>query len=248
MTGSSERPLLSIIIPAHNEENRLPESLAQVASFVAAQDYPIEVIVVNNNSTDRTADIARQFAADHSYARALDEPRKGKGMAVRAGVLDGDGEYLIFCDADFSMPVGEISKFVPPALDGYDVAIASREAPGARRVDEPQYRHLMGRVFNLIVRILAIPGIQDTQCGFKAFRREVAQDVFPLLTIGGWGFDVEVLFVSRQRGYKLVEVPITWYYKTQSRVSPVTDSLKMVLEVLHVRWNGLRGMYRRGNV
>lgn len=245
MTGSPERPLLSIIIPAHNEESRLPESLEEVASFVAAQNYPIELIIVNNNSTDRTADIAKRFAAEHPYARALDEPRKGKGMAVRTGVLAGKGEYLIFCDADFSMPVEEISKFVPPALKGYDVAIASREAPGARRVDEPQYRHLMGRVFNFIVRILAIPGVQDTQCGFKAFRREVAQDVFPLLTIGGWGFDVEVLFASTQRGHKLVEVPITWYYKSQSRVSPVTDSVKMVWEVLRVRWNGLKGMYSR---
>jgi glycosyltransferase involved in cell wall biosynthesis len=245
MTGSPDRPLLSIIIPAHNEESRLPESLEQVASFVAAQNYPIEVIIVNNNSTDRTAEIAAQFVANHPYARALNEPRKGKGMAVRTGVLEGQGEYLIFCDADFSMPVEEIRKFVPPALNKYDVAIASREAPGARRVDEPQYRHVMGRIFNLVVRILAIPGIQDTQCGFKAFRREVAHDVFPLLTIGGWGFDVEVLFASLQRGYKLVEVPITWYHKSQSRVSPVTDSVRMVWEVLLVRWNGLRGMYRR---
>jgi dolichyl-phosphate beta-glucosyltransferase len=245
MTGSSDRPLLSIIIPAHNEENRLPASLEQVALFVAAQSYPIEVIIVNNNSTDRTAEISRQFADAHAYARALDEPCKGKGMAVRAGVLAGRGEYLIFCDADFSMPVEEISKFVPPAIDNYDVAIASREAPGARRIDEPQYRHLMGRVFNFLVRLLAIPKIQDTQCGFKAFRRDVAQTVFPLLTIGGWGFDVEVLFVSLRRGYKLVEVPITWYYKSQSRVNPIQDSLKMGLEVLHVRWNGLRGLYRQ---
>ena len=245
MTHTTDRPLLSIIIPAHNEENRLPESLKQVASFVSGQGYSIELIIVDNNSTDRTGEIARQFAAENPYTQVLDEPRKGKGMAVRSGVLAGEGDYLIFCDADFSMPVEEIGKFVPPALDDYDVAIASREAPGSRRVDEPEYRHLMGRVFNFAVRLLALPGIQDTQCGFKAFRRDVAQDVFPRLTIGGWGFDVEVLFVARQRGYKLIEVPITWYYKSQSRVSPITDSLNMLAEVLRVRWNGLRGVYHR---
>ncbi|MBN1312512.1 MAG: glycosyltransferase family 2 protein [Anaerolineae bacterium] len=243
-----DRPRLSIIIPAHNEEHRLPKSLEQVASFVSSQSYPIELIIVDNNSTDRTGEIARQFAAEHAYARLLEEPRKGKGMAVRAGMLDGKGEYLIFCDADFSMPVEEISKFVPPALSDYDVAIASREAPGSRRIDEPEYRHLMGRVFNFLVRLLALPGIQDTQCGFKAFRYDVAQDVFPLLTIGGWGFDVEVLFAARQRGHRLLEVPITWYHKAQSRVSPVTDSFRMVLDVLLVRLNGLRGLYRREDV
>ncbi len=122
------------------------------------------------------------------------------------------------------------------------------KSPGARRVDEPQYRHLMGRVFNLIVRVLAIPGIQDTQCGFKVFRREVARDVFALQTIDGWGFDVEVLFIALKHGYKLIEVPITWYYRPQSRISPLKDSINMVLEVLKVRRNGWRGLYDRKNV
>jgi dolichyl-phosphate beta-glucosyltransferase len=143
------------------------------------------------------------------------------------------------------MPVDEISKFMPPAVDAYDVAIASREAPGARRIDEPQYRHLMGRIFNFIVRVLAIPKIQDTQCGFKAFRREAARDVFALQTIDGWGFDVEVLFIALRHGCKLIEVPITWYYRPQSRISPLKDSINMVLEVLKVRRNGWRGLYDR---
>ncbi len=238
-------PLLSIIIPAYNEASRLPTSLEQVDRFVAAQLYAIEVIIVNNNSRDATPHIAQEFAAAHSYARVLHQPRQGKGAAVQMGMLEGQGEYLFICDADFSMPVEEISKFMPPAADSYDVAIASREAPGARRVDEPQYRHLMGRVFNLIVRLLAIPGIQDTQCGFKVFRREVARDVFALQTIDGWGFDVEVLFIALQHGCKLIEVPITWYYRPQSRISPLKDSINMVLEVLKVRRNGWRGLYDR---
>ena len=221
----------------------MPTSLNQVDRFVAAQSYPIEVIVVNNNSRDATPQIAQDFSAAHHYARVLHQPRQGKGAAVQMGMLEGQGDYLFICDADFSMPVEEISKFMPPAADSYDVAIASREVSGARRIDEPQYRHLMGRVFNLIVRVLALPGIQDTQCGFKVFRRDIARDVFALQTIDGWGFDVEVLFIALKHKYKLIEVPITWYYRPQSRISPLKDSINMVLEVLKVRRNGWRGVY-----
>lgn len=245
MSQPARTPLLSIVIPAFNEQNRLPESLAQVDAFVSAQSYPIELIVVNNNSHDATYQIAEDFVQGHAYARVLNEPRQGKGAAVKCGAMAGEGQYLFICDADFSMPVEEINKFLPPALDAYDVAIASREVPGARRIDEPGYRHLMGRVFNFVVRVLAIPGIQDTQCGFKVFRRDVAHDLFQLQTIEGWGFDVELLFIALQRGYRLVEVPITWYYRPQSRISPLKDSFTMVLEVLRVRLNGLRGLYQR---
>lgn len=243
MTGSDDRPRLSLIIPAYNEENRLPESLAQIAAFVEAQDYPIEVIVVNNNSRDATPQIAEAFASEHPYARVLHEPRQGKGAAVRTGMLAGKGDYLFICDADLSMPIEEVNKFMPPVRDGYDVAIASREVPGSRRIGEPEYRHFMGRVFNFIVRVLAIPRIHDTQCGFKVFRRDVAEEVFRLQTIDGWAFDVEVLFIALKRGYKLIEVPITWYYREQSRVHPIRDSINMLIEVLRVRWNGWRGLY-----
>lgn len=245
MTERTKQPFLSIIIPAYNEEERLPHSMKQVADFAAAQDYDIEVIVVDNNSQDRTSAVVEAFALDHPFVRLLSEPVQGKGAAVRTGVLNGQGNYLFICDADFSMPVEEISKFMPPALDSYDVAIASRELPGARRLGEPYYRHLMGRAFNLIVRLLAVPRIQDTQCGFKVFRQEVAQDVFPLQTIDGWAFDVEVLHISLRRGYKLVEVPVTWYYMPGTRVHPIRDSIRMFLEVLHVRRNGQLGRYDR---
>ncbi len=243
MTGSKHQPLLSIIIPAYNEEARLPGSLAQVADFVARQNYGIEVVVVDNNSRDRTSEVANGFAKDHPYVHVLFEPVQGKGAAVRTGMLEGRGEYLFICDADFSMPVEEISKFMPPALDNYDVAIASRELPGSRRIGEPYYRHLMGRVFNAIVRLLAVPKIQDTQCGFKVFRREVAQDVFPAQTLDGWAFDVEILYIALRRGYTLVEVPVTWYYMPGTRVSPLRDSARMFVEVWRVRRNGRRGLY-----
>jgi dolichyl-phosphate beta-glucosyltransferase len=242
----TDGPLLSIIIPAYNEEARLRGSLDQIERFVAAQGYGVEVVVVNNNSSDATPQIAEAFAAEHpDYACVFHEPRQGKGAAVKTGMLNGRGAYLFICDADLSMPIEQVNRFLPPAIDGYDVAIASRELPGAERIGEPEYRHLMGRVFNLIVRIFAVPGIQDTQCGFKAFRREVAQDVFPRQTIDGWGFDVEVLFIARKLGYRLDEVPITWYYKPQSRVKPIHDSINMFVEVLRVRMNGWRGLYKK---
>ena len=239
------KPLLTLVIPAYNEEERLPVTLPQVADFVHQQSYTTEVIVVNNNSKDRTRAIADEFAAEMPFMRVIDEPTQGKGAAVRTGVLASRGEYIFLADADFSMPVGEVNKFLPPNLGEYDVAIGSREAKGAVRYEEPEYRHLMGRVFNFIVRIIAVPGFQDTQAGFKCFRRKAALDVFPDQTIDGWAFDVEVLFIALKRGHKVVEVPIDWYYMANSRINPVKDSIDMALQVLKIRWNGIRGLYNR---
>jgi dolichyl-phosphate beta-glucosyltransferase len=238
-------PLLTIIIPAYNEGRRLPTTLPQVLDFVEAQDYAVEVLVVDNASTDRTSDIVREIAAEHPIVTLLYQPIQGKGAAVRKGMLEGHGEYLFICDADLAMPIEEVSKFLPPTLSNYDVAIASREAPGAVRYNEPRYRHLMGRVFNLLVRLLAVPGIQDTQCGFKCLRREVARDLFSIQTIDGWAFDVEILHAALRRGYGLVEVPIHWYYGEGSRVSPLRDSWNMLREVFRIRRNGSAGLYDR---
>jgi len=203
----------------------------------------VDVLVVDNSSTDRTPDIAREIAAEHPIVSLLYQPIRGKGAAVRKGILEGRGEYLFICDADLAMPIEEIRKFLPPTLSDYDIAIASRETSGAVRYDEPWHRHLMGRVFNLIVRLLAVSGIQDTQCGFKCFRREAARDLFSAQTIDGWAFDVEILHIARRRGYRIVEVPIHWYYGTDSRVSPVRDSWNMLREVFRIRRNGRAGLY-----
>ena len=212
-------------------------------AFAEARSYPVEVLVVDNGSTDRTPEIVRTFAAQHPILSLLHQPIRGKGAAVRKGMLEGRGDYLFICDADLAMPIEQVERFLPPTLSDYDVAIASREAPGARRFNEPWYRHLMGRVFNLLVRWLAVPGIQDTQCGFKSFRREVARDLFTTQVLDGWAFDVEVLYIARRRGYRIVEVPIDWYYGEGSRVSPLRDSWNMLREVLRVRANGRAGLY-----
>lgn len=236
-------PVLSLIIPAFNEGRRLPQTLPQIVNFVEAQSYSSEVIVVNNNSSDDTRSIAEEFAAEFPFIHVLDEPAQGKGAAVRTGMLAAKGEYLFMADADLSMPIEEVNKFMPPNIDDYDVAIASREVPGAVRYNEPAYRHLMGRVFNLIVKVLAIPGFQDTQCGFKCFRRLAALDVLDCQSIDGWAFDVELLFIAQRRGYRIVEVPINWYYRSNSRINPIHDAINMVREVVRIRMNGWRGRY-----
>jgi len=234
---------LSIIIPAFNEESRLPHSLPQIIQFVREQDRPTEVIVVDDGSTDRTAEIVKDIQKEAPFISLMKVEHGGKGHAVKAGMMQAKGEYLFLCDSDLSMPIKEVTKFLPPALDGYDVAIASREVEGAHRYDEPGYRHLMGRVFNLIVRLLAVHGIQDTQAGFKCFRRDAAHELFPLQTINGWGFDVEILFIAQRRGMQIVEVPINWYYADRSQVKPIQDTYNMFREVLKVRLNAWQGRY-----
>jgi dolichyl-phosphate beta-glucosyltransferase len=245
--GSPATCFLSITIPAYNEEKRLPDSLPRIIQFVQQQDYPVEVIVVDDGSTDRTADIVRQFQKQAPFITLLQVDHGGKGHAVKAGMMQAHGEYLFLCDSDLSMPIEEVTKFLPPALDGYDLAIASREIEGARRYDEPAYRHLMGRVFNLIVRLLAVRGIQDTQAGFKCFRRDAAHQLFPLQTVDGWGFDVEILFIAQRHGMKIVEVPINWYYKNRSQVRPIQDTYNMFREALKVRLNAWQGRYTSAN-
>lgn len=241
MTAPS--PLLTIVVPAYNEEKRLPRTLPQIAHYVAAQDFGVEVIIVNNNSQDNTRQIAERFADEFSYMRVLDEPRQGKGAAVKTGMLAGRGDYLFIADADLSMPIEEVTKFLPKNLGEYDVAIGSREAPGAVRYDEPESRHLMGRVFNLIVRWLAVPGFQDTQAGFKCFKRSVAHDVLSRQTVDGWAFDVELLYIALRHEYSVVEVPIEWHYRPNSRISPLKDSWEMFWEVLKIRQKGGQGVY-----
>lgn len=236
-------PLLSIIIPAHNEETRLPASLEKVLAFLRSQDYAAEIVIVENGSSDRTPEIARLAAERHPHVRWLQEHQAGKGLAVRSGMLAAEGEYRFICDADLSMPIEEVTRFLPPNAPPYDVAIASREVPGAIRYDEPAYRHWIGRAFNWLVRVITLPGLQDTQCGFKCFRAEVALDLFPDQTILGWTFDVEILFLAMRRGYRILEIPIPWYYNPGSRVRILRDSAHMLSDLFRIRLNAMRGRY-----
>ena len=240
-----DSPLLSIIIPAYNEENRLPATLAQVHGFIQTQPYETEVLIIENGSYDRTLQIAQEFAATHPNFVAIHETERGKGRAVKRGMQKASGQFRFMCDADLSMPVAEIPRFLPPQLADYDIAIASREAPGAIRYNETAYRHLGGRLINLMIRLLALPDLQDTQCGFKCLRDVIAEDLFGSLSLTGWSFDIEMLYLARMRGYRIVEVPIPWYFNAESKVSPLKDALKMGFDILRIRWRALRGLYRR---
>jgi glycosyltransferase involved in cell wall biosynthesis len=242
------KPFLSLIIPAHNEEARLPETLKQVVEFAARQPYSTEVVVVENGSQDNTFQIAQDFADNIPQMRVLQNAQSGKGRAVQQGMLAAQGEYRFMCDVDFSMPIDEINRFLPPALEGYDIAIASREAPGAVRHGEPYYRHFVGRIYNGLIRSLALPGLQDTQCGFKCFKGDVADDLFPRQTLTGWSFDVEILFIARLLLYRIIEIPIHWYYNPHSKIKVVRDSFKMGTDLLAIRQNARRGVYTPSDV
>ena len=236
-------PFLSVIIPAYNEEHRLPATIGKISAYLEAQPYSYELIIVENGSQDGTFQIAQKFAEGNPNLRVLRESQRGKGLAVKLGMLEACGEYRFMCDADLSMPVTEISRFLPPALTEFDIAIASREGPGAIRYNEPAYRHFVGRVFNAMIRLIALPRLHDTQCGFKCFHQSVAEDLFRCQTLAGWSFDVEVLFIAEQRGYRIVELPIPWFFNPDSKVNVMQDSFQMAMDLLRIRLNGLRGEY-----
>jgi len=234
---------LSIIIPAHNEEHRLPASIKKISDFLQAQDFSSEIIVVENGSTDNTPAVLQTMVNDYPQIKVIKEKQRGKGLAVRTGMLAAEGEYRFQADADLSMPIEEVMKFLPPVLIDIPVAIASRELTGSRRIGEPAYRHVIGRIFNLLVRTLALPGLQDTQCGFKCFRADSAKAVFPLQRMNGMSFDAEVLLIARRHGFAISEVPIDWYFDPDSRVHLIKDSLRMALDLFTIRRNARNGLY-----
>jgi glycosyltransferase involved in cell wall biosynthesis len=238
-------PFLSIVIPAYNEERRLPRTLEQVFHFLSAQSYPAEVLVVENGSADRTLEIAREHAQRQGSLRVLQETARGKGRAVQRGMLEARGEYRFICDADLSMPIAEVARFLPPALTDFDVAIGSREAPGSVRYNEPSYRHWGGRAINAAIQLLILPGLRDTQCGFKCFTAAAAQQLFARQTLPGWSFDIEVLYLARRRRLRVREVPIHWYFDPETKLNAVRDAVRMLRDILVIRLNAWRGVYDR---
>ena len=240
-------PRLSVVIPAFNEAGRIVPTLEALTGYLAAQSYSYEVVVVDDGSSDGTASVVEGWIATRSNVRLERIPHSGKGWAVKRGMQVATGRYRLTCDADLAMPVEWIARFLERMDDGYDVVIGSRQIAGARRFGEPVLRHMMGRVFNWTVRLIALRGFEDTQCGFKCFKGEVADDLFSAQRTRGFGFDVEVLYLAvNKRALRVLEMPIDWYHQRSSKVRPGIDSFLMTLDTLRVRWRDLRGRYEAG--
>jgi glycosyltransferase involved in cell wall biosynthesis len=252
---SSSDIVLSVVVPAYNEARRLPASMQQIVSYLDQQPYSSELIVADDGSTDRTAALVEEVAAERPGVRLLRLDHRGKGYAVRAGALAARGAYVLLCDADLAVPIEEWERMRKTLEHGYHVAIGSREGLGSTREGEPWYRHVMGRVFNLIIKVVAVGGFQDTQCGFKALHASVARDLFQRVRIYGddapqvqgaavTAYDVELLFLAVKRGYRVAEIPVPWRYGEETKVSALCDSWRNLGDTLRVRWNAIRGAYR----
>jgi glycosyltransferase involved in cell wall biosynthesis len=241
-------PSISIVIPAYNEERRLPATLASLLEYVEARTWaPWEIVIVNDGSKDRTAAVAAQFAAAHAGIRVLENPgNRGKGYSVRHGMLEATGDWILFTDSDLSAPIGELDKLMDAARSqGASVAIGSRALNrGLIEVHESLFRETAGRIFNLIMRVVTGLRFSDTQCGFKLFERGAAQKIFRRQRIERWGFDAELLFIARRLGYKTVEVPVRWSHSVGTKINMVGDSVNMFLDLVRIRGNQLRGLYR----
>jgi dolichyl-phosphate beta-glucosyltransferase len=236
---------LSIVIPTYNEAERVEQTVDELRGELLTSGASFEIRVVDDGSEDRTREVVERMGKADSRIVLQREPHRGKGGALRAGLLAARGALRFMCDADLSMPAREIHRFVSLVPGDCDIAIGTREGPGARRVDEPAYRHVMGRAFNALVQSGLLPGLHDTQCGFKLFTARAVEAVLPSTTMEGWTFDLEVLFIARLQGWRIREVPIEWHYRDRSRVSIVRDPWRMARDLWTIRANGRRGIYGR---
>jgi len=242
-------PYLSVVIPAFNEELRITHTLSVIYDYLQKQDYEWEVLVVIDGAQDGTLAKTQEFARGRQHIRWIDrKENRGKGYTVREGMLAATGRVRLFADADNSISISNFDKMVPLFRDGYDVVICSRHS---RDVSGPLHegpqsraKRIVRGTGNLFIQTVAVPGIWDTQCGFKAFTREAARSICALETIEGFGFDVEVLYLALKRGYKVREVPVKWIYFSGSKVNPLQDSFRLLLDVVKVRLNDLQGKYR----
>jgi len=247
---------LSVVIPAYNEEKRIEESLKKLYEFFSKQDYEYEIIISDDGSTDSTKDIVRKYISRWPQLQLLENSHKGKAPAIIAGIRKANAKYVLFTDIDLSVAIDETPKFLNwVESQDFKVAIATREGTGAKRINEPYLRHFMGRIFNLLVQVLVLPSINDTQCGFKLFETSLINKILdksklytlddPEIKGGRVGaFDIELLFLARKMGYKIKEVPVTWIYGDSSKVHKLNDSYYNAKDVLKVRFNYLKGLYK----
>ena len=240
-------PKFSIVVPAYNESARILPALQQVVACIRERAWPAEVIVVDDGSSDRTAQMVQAFVAKNAEVRLIrNSVNRGKGYSVRTGLLQALGEVVMFTDADLSAPIEEAEDLFEAIAGGADIAIGSRWLETSRQtIRQPLYRQLFGRCFNGVTRFVMGLPYADTQCGFKAFTRAAAQTVFQLQTIERWGFDPEILFIALKRGYRVAEVPVSWAHDERTRMSYLKDGIRMLEDIAIVRWNALLGRYNK---
>jgi dolichyl-phosphate beta-glucosyltransferase len=251
------QPFLTIIIPVYNREEQILATCETVVAYLRKQEYSAEIIIVDDGSSDKTGQVVRSFIQQQNAPpriQLIETDHHGKGHAVRIGMLTANSKYVLFVDADLATPISEVGKMIGSLEAGHDIAIGTREGIGASRKDEPYFRHVVGRTFNLLVRMLLGLQFRDTQCGFKGFRREVAHDLFsraqlygknakPLKGKARTGFDVEVLHLAVQAGYRIEEIPVRWGYQAASKANLLVDPVRMLKDVLKVRWMASQGVY-----
>jgi dolichyl-phosphate beta-glucosyltransferase len=240
----------SFVIPAYNESARIRPTLDELLRYTQQQQLDAEILVVNDGSSDDTAQVVREYGKSHPQILLLENPgNRGKGYSVRNGMLHARGDICLFTDADLSSPISEAQKLFDAIAQGADIAIGSRWMRTELQTErQPLYRQAFGRIYNLVLRVVLGLRFVDTQCGFKAFRRDAAQRIFPLQRIEGWGFDPEILFLARRAGLRVEEVPVLWAHSEGSRLHPFRDGMRMFVEVLRIRWNALSGKYTAGAV
>lgn len=233
-----QRPYLSLIIPAYNESGRVQKTLETVKAYLETTGHSYEIILVDDGSTDGTGALMRDSVADDDSIRVISyDKNRGKGYAVRQGVLAAHGEYIAFSDADLSAPIAELQKLFYSGIDkGYDIAIGSRAVKGAHITGhQPFYREIGGKTLNLVVRLLAVRGIHDTQCGFKLFRGDAARAIFEKCFLNGWGFDIEVLYLARRMGFTIAEVGVEWSHGEGSKLHPLQAGLQVLRDIVKMR-------------
>lgn len=246
-------PYLSVVIPSYNELRNLKRGVLQrVIDYLKTQDFTWEIVLTDDGSTDGTVEELHKFTRTHKQVRVVENIHRGKGPTVSSGMLAARGEFRLFTDFDQSTPIEDFERFKPFIADGYDIVIGSRAVQGAKRMQEPLHRHIMGLGFNFLVQLIAVPGIHDTQCGFKLFSAKATKELFPKLVVYQakeradaftGAFDVELLLLARRSGYSIAEVPVRWVHAETQRVSPLKDSVRMFVDIVKIRWTDLTQRY-----